>query len=248
MRWSATHEITGPSTAIVPRTPSSPRIHGEVLKLRWVSRRWKPTVTPSPIGMYMTRKIAMSRQCSSRSHSCQPTSTSSSGGTRGDHARDRAVERSRAPGSLDLLRRRALARLPGCRASPEEPRPAALSPGALPAAPRRRSYTTNADAAQSAIFTVAGHRDGGLLSPGQDGGDSPTGTARRQAASVARQPARTSSTTLPVARRSSIASSASAALLQREALADDRRGWRPRRPCGSTAAPISRLRSGLPIT
>ena len=40
LRWSATHEITGPSIAADP-TPRGPA-HAAVSKLRWVSRRWKP--------------------------------------------------------------------------------------------------------------------------------------------------------------------------------------------------------------
>jgi hypothetical protein len=45
---SATHSITGPSTAIEPSTASSARTARVVLKLRCVNNRWKPTVTPKP--------------------------------------------------------------------------------------------------------------------------------------------------------------------------------------------------------
>ena len=51
LRWSATQEITGPSIAAEPRAPITARTAGPVLKLRWVKRRWKPTVMPRPVGM-----------------------------------------------------------------------------------------------------------------------------------------------------------------------------------------------------
>ncbi len=50
LRWSATQEITGPSIAAEPRAAKTPRSAGLVLKLRWVKRRWKPTVIPRPVG------------------------------------------------------------------------------------------------------------------------------------------------------------------------------------------------------
>ena len=46
--WSATQEIAGPSIAAEPRASKTPRTTPPA-ELRWVRRRWKPTVTPSPV-------------------------------------------------------------------------------------------------------------------------------------------------------------------------------------------------------
>ena len=45
----ATQPMTGPSKLIDPATASATRSAGAAVKLRWVSSRWKPTVTPSPV-------------------------------------------------------------------------------------------------------------------------------------------------------------------------------------------------------
>jgi hypothetical protein len=73
LRWSATHEIAGPSIAAEPRTVKMPRTTGVVLKARCVSIRWKPTVTPRPVSTYMIAKTKMSFQPSHCPHTCQPT-------------------------------------------------------------------------------------------------------------------------------------------------------------------------------
>ncbi len=53
LRWSATHEMTGPSIAAEPSTAKTKRKNGDVLNERWVKRRCMPTVTPSPVRRYM---------------------------------------------------------------------------------------------------------------------------------------------------------------------------------------------------
>ena len=45
----ATQPMTGPSKLIDPATASATRRAGTAVKLRWVSSRWKPMVTPSPV-------------------------------------------------------------------------------------------------------------------------------------------------------------------------------------------------------
>ena len=49
LRWSATHEITGPSIAAEPSAAKIARTGALVLKLRCVNRRWNPTVIPRPV-------------------------------------------------------------------------------------------------------------------------------------------------------------------------------------------------------
>ena len=49
LRWSATHAMTGPSMAADPKMANIPLTQFLVLNARWVSRRWKPTVIPSPV-------------------------------------------------------------------------------------------------------------------------------------------------------------------------------------------------------
>ena len=60
LRWSATQETTGPWTAIEPRIAKAYSTGFEVWKERCVSRRWKPTVMPTAVSMYMTAAIARS--------------------------------------------------------------------------------------------------------------------------------------------------------------------------------------------
>ena len=77
------------------------------------------------------------------------------------------------------------------------------------------------------------------------------GAPRAAAAALATaqtEPPRTSSTTLPSGRRSSSVCSACGGVLEREALADQRLARRRCRSSSMIAAPISRFRSGLPIT
>src|SRR3954449_348189 len=73
LRWSATHEITGPSIAAEPRIASVARTALPVLNARCVNRRWKPTVMPRPVATYMIANTIRSLQPSSLAHSCQPT-------------------------------------------------------------------------------------------------------------------------------------------------------------------------------
>src|SRR4051795_2648940 len=73
LRWSATHEITGPSIAAEPRIASVARTALPVLNARCVNSRWKPTVTPRPVATYMIANTIRSLQPSSLAHSCQPT-------------------------------------------------------------------------------------------------------------------------------------------------------------------------------
>src|SRR3954452_22519599 len=73
LRWSATHEITGPSIAAEPRIASVARTALPVLNARCVKRRWKPTVMPRPVATYMIANTIRSLQPSSLAHSCQPT-------------------------------------------------------------------------------------------------------------------------------------------------------------------------------
>ncbi len=49
LRWSATQAITGPSMAADPKMANIPLTQFFVLNARCVSRRWKPTVIPSPV-------------------------------------------------------------------------------------------------------------------------------------------------------------------------------------------------------
>src|SRR3954462_9943179 len=73
LRWSATHEITGPSIAAEPRIASVARTALPGLNARCVKRRWKPTVMPRPVATYMIANTIRSLQPSSLAHSCQPT-------------------------------------------------------------------------------------------------------------------------------------------------------------------------------
>ena len=73
MRWSATHEMTGPSIAIEPRIASVTRTLSLALNERWVKSRWKPTVIPSEVATYMIANTIRSLQNSRSAHSCQPT-------------------------------------------------------------------------------------------------------------------------------------------------------------------------------
>ena len=73
LRWSATHEITGPSIAAEPRMANTARVRGPVVNARCVSRRWKPTVTPSPVAAYMIANTIRSFQPSHSPASCQQT-------------------------------------------------------------------------------------------------------------------------------------------------------------------------------
>jgi hypothetical protein len=41
--------MTSPSKLIDPAMASTTRSAGAAVKLRWVSSRWKPMVTPSPV-------------------------------------------------------------------------------------------------------------------------------------------------------------------------------------------------------
>src|SRR5215211_2113233 len=81
LRWSATHEMTGPSIAADPSAPNVARSHGLVWKLRCVSSRWKPTVTPIPVRKYMIASTARSLQCSQPCQVCQPTTKRPAKGT-----------------------------------------------------------------------------------------------------------------------------------------------------------------------
>jgi hypothetical protein len=54
----ATQPITSPSKLIDPAIASTARSAGAAVKLRCVSSRWKPTVTPSPV---ITEKATASR-------------------------------------------------------------------------------------------------------------------------------------------------------------------------------------------
>ncbi len=73
LRWSATHEMTGPSIAAEPRIASVARTPFLVLNARWVSRRWNPTVTPSPVAAYMITNTTRSLQNNRSAHTCQAT-------------------------------------------------------------------------------------------------------------------------------------------------------------------------------
>src|SRR5215217_7562112 len=81
LRWSATQEMTGPSMAAEPSTANVVRTHVLVLKLRWVSSRCRPTVTPRPVSMYMipstTRSLGWSHPC----QVCQQTTARPTNGT-----------------------------------------------------------------------------------------------------------------------------------------------------------------------
>src|SRR5688500_459881 len=52
--------MTGPWTAIEPRTANAYSSGFGAWNERWVRRRWKPTVTPSPVSTYITARIARS--------------------------------------------------------------------------------------------------------------------------------------------------------------------------------------------
>src|SRR5690348_5762238 len=52
--------MTGPCTAIEPAAAKKYSTGFEVLKARWVSIRWKPTVTPKPVTKYMTKATTRS--------------------------------------------------------------------------------------------------------------------------------------------------------------------------------------------
>jgi hypothetical protein len=52
--------MTGPCTAIEPSTAKVYSSGFEVWKERWVSRRWKPTVTPIAVARYITAAITRS--------------------------------------------------------------------------------------------------------------------------------------------------------------------------------------------
>ena len=80
LRWSATHEMTGPSIAIEPQTAKTPRMNGEVLNARCVNSRWNPTVMPRPVSTYMIRKTKMSFQPSQAPQTCQATKNRQSTG------------------------------------------------------------------------------------------------------------------------------------------------------------------------
>src|SRR3954454_1161570 len=73
LRWSATHEMTGPSIAIDPSAASVARTALPVLNDRWVKSRWNPTVIPSPVEMYMIANTIRSLQPRSSDQTCQAT-------------------------------------------------------------------------------------------------------------------------------------------------------------------------------
>jgi hypothetical protein len=52
--------MTGPCTAIEPRAANAYSSGFETWNERWVRRRWKPTVTPTPVSTYITARIARS--------------------------------------------------------------------------------------------------------------------------------------------------------------------------------------------
>src|SRR3954447_16682601 len=54
--------MTGPCTAIDPRTAKRYSTGLEVWKARWVSMRWKPIVTPKPVSRYMSASTPSSVQ------------------------------------------------------------------------------------------------------------------------------------------------------------------------------------------
>ncbi len=56
--------MTGPCTDIEPITAKRYSTGLLVANERWVSNRWKPTVTPNPVTTYITAK---------RTRSCRPT-------------------------------------------------------------------------------------------------------------------------------------------------------------------------------
>src|SRR3954451_22807964 len=68
--------MTGPSIAIEPSAARIARTALPVLNERCVNRRWKPTVTPSPVSTYMIAKTIRSLQPSREDHTCQATTPS----------------------------------------------------------------------------------------------------------------------------------------------------------------------------
>ena len=74
--------MTGPWTDIEPMAAKRYSTGLLVANERWVSRRWKPIVTPKPVIRYMTPK---------RTRSCAPTplpQNRSDGGEEGDERDD----------------------------------------------------------------------------------------------------------------------------------------------------------------
>ena len=81
LRWSATHEMTGPCTATEPRIAQAYCTGLYVANDRCVSMRWKPTVTPSPVATYMTSISARSLQSTSVFQSSTIATRTASSGT-----------------------------------------------------------------------------------------------------------------------------------------------------------------------
>ena len=62
LRWSATHDMTGPWTDIEPNAANVYSTDLCVWNERCVSRRWKPSVTPKPVIAYMMARAASALQ------------------------------------------------------------------------------------------------------------------------------------------------------------------------------------------
>ena len=61
--------MTGPWTDSMPKYAKTYRVNLCVWNARWVSMRWKPTVTPNPLITYIRAKTATSDQPSQLPHS-----------------------------------------------------------------------------------------------------------------------------------------------------------------------------------
>src|SRR3954449_2527791 len=178
LRWSATQSRTEPWTLSWPRPANVRSSQGSTRNDRWVSSRWKPTVTPTAVVRYITPKIARSTASTHEFHSrTTATRTPANGTTTPARLAARSVllmlctMASMAPRFLcpsagqtcGLLSRsyKRPARMSACER--RAARAGALNKGAVPRRRRRRSMFASGPPRRSAgvPWLEPGHRAGG---------------------------------------------------------------------------------------